>query len=315
MNLAVKHRPTTLDQVVGQKAIVSSIKSIIKRKDIPKSWLFIGPSGTGKTTLARILAGNLIGSEPVLPNFIEIDAAVNNSAEEMRDHTVKSQYRAIGASPIKVYLIDECQNLSGKGFDALLKSTEEPPEHVYWMLCTTNPAKIPETLKTRCIKFTLKPVSEADVFELLLKVSEKEGLSTSPDVLELIAEGCNGSPRLALTNLEACAHVKTTNEARELLRTALQLKGPVDIAKFLLSGRGKYIDAIKLVSSSLENVDAESVRITISNYVAGALMKAKSDDEALRMLSILESFSTPYTTSDKLAPLLLSIGSAMGLGQ
>lgn len=313
MSLATKYRPAKLEDVIGQKTIVNSIKGIFDRKNIPKTWLFIGPSGCGKTTIARILASRLTNGNISPANIIEIDAAVNNSAEEVRDLTVKLNYRAIGASPVKVVILDEFHNLSSKGFDALLKSTEEPPKHVYWMLCTTNATKIPETLKTRCIKFTLKPVSEAEILDLLINVSVKENLDVLPEVIELLAETCNGSPRQALTNLETCAHAKSLNEARELLRTATQLKGPVDLAKFLLAKRGQFIDAVKIINS-LENVDAETVRIVISNYIAGALMKSKSNAEAQHFLYLLECFSEPYYSQDRLAPLLLSVGSAMGLG-
>jgi DNA polymerase-3 subunit gamma/tau len=314
MSLATKYRPQKLDDVLGQRAVTDSIKKILGRSTVPKTWLFVGPSGCGKTTIARILAAHFIGGSLTLANFIEVDAAVNAGAEDSRGLTIKANYKALAASPIKVFLIDEVHNLSKKAFDALLKSTEEPPEHVYWLLCTTEPSKIPETLNTRCVKFNLKPVGEVAIFDLIIKVTEAEKLQVLPEVLELIAENSKGSPRQALANLEICADAKNAGEARDLLRTASELKGPVDLAKLIMTRRGKWVDVISILNSKgMEGLDGETIRIVIINYVAGAVMRAKSNEEAARLMSIMECFSTPYVTSDKLAPLLLSVGAAMGL--
>jgi DNA polymerase-3 subunit gamma/tau len=314
MSLAEKYRPKTLDQVIGQKTVVKAITEVLKRKSIPKSWLFTGPSGTGKSTLSYILANQFAGGKANQSNIVYIDAATNTGAEDMRATAQKSHYKALGESTTKTLIVDEAHNLSQKAWDSMLIATENPPTHVFWILCSTNPSKIPDTIKTRCVKFTLKPVDEVEIFELLTKVSEKEKLNALPEVLELIAESCGGSPREALSNLEKCAHAKTLNEARELLRTALQMKGPVDLARALLGNKVSWTDITRLINS-MENVESEGIRIIVVNYIAGALMKAKSDNEAKRFLSILECFATPYQQSDKLAPLLMSIGLAMGLDQ
>jgi len=314
MTLAEKYRPRTLSEVLGQKTVLKSIEAALKRKSIPKTWLFTGPSGTGKTTLSYILGNHFAGGKAGAANIIYIDAATNTGAEEMRATTQKAHYKALGQSEIKTFVIDECHNLSQKAWDSMLISIENPPAHVYWILCSTNPAKIPDTIKTRCVKYSLKPVDEADIFELLTKVSGREELQTLPEILELIAENCAGSPREALSNLEKCAGAKTLKEARELLRTAAQLKGPVDLARAIIGKRPSWVDVMRLLNA-LENVEPETIRIIVTNYIAGALIKAKSDDEARRLLSRLECFSVPYITSDKLAPLLLSIGLALGLDQ
>jgi DNA polymerase III gamma/tau subunit len=315
MTLAVKYRPKNLDEVVGQKTVIKAIKKILERKDVPKTWLFMGPSGTGKTTLARILANKFANNRAGPSNIIEIDAATNTGAEEMRAATGRANFKALGESIVKTHIVDEAHQLSQKAWDSLLKSTEEPPAHVYWILCSTNAGKIPDTIKTRCVKYTLKPVDEVEIFGLLVKIDDLERLNALPEVLEAIAEDSGGSPRQALTNLELCAHAETPNEARKLMRSALQMKGPVDLAKLIMGNRPpQWVDVTKVISS-FENIDAEAVRIIIVNYIAGALMKAKSNNEAKKFLFLLDCFGTPYQTTDKMAPLLVSTGLALGLDQ
>src|SRR5215475_4110944 len=155
--LAERYRPKTLEQVIGQKPVIKSINAALSRKIPPKSWLFSGPSGTGKTTLAEILATRFAGGYAYAGNIIYVNAAVDTGAEETRNTVNKSFYKNLGPSPIKTFIVDEAHNLSAKAWDSLLIATERPPEHVYWIFCSTNPAKVPETIKTRCNKQTLKP--------------------------------------------------------------------------------------------------------------------------------------------------------------
>jgi len=315
MTLAEKYRPKSLSEVIGQGVVIKAITEVLKRKSVPKTWLFSGPSGCGKTSLAGILGNHFAGGRAGLANIVRVVAAVDSGVDEVRNIVIKANYKALGESDVKTIIYDEAHRLSSAGQDALLEATERPPEHVYFILCSTNPSKILDTIKTRCVKFVLKPVDEPEIFDLLAKVSEKEKLKVLPEVLEVIAENCNGSPREALSNLEKCAHVKTVSEARDLIRSAQQLKGPVDLARLLIGTRTpQWADVLKILIS-LENTDAESIRIIVANYIAGALMKAKSNAEAKRLLSILECFSTPYVVSDKLGPLLLSIGLSLGFDQ
>jgi DNA polymerase III gamma/tau subunit len=246
--------------------------------------------------------------QQLFKNYLSIEE-VNQEWTYLYDLEVENEHCYFAEN----ILVHNCHSLSIKAWESLLKSIEEPPEHVYWIFCSTNPSKIPDTIKTRCVKYTLKPVDELEIFELLERISAKEKLDTLPEVLEAIAEGASGSPRQALTNLELCAHAKSGNEARNLMRSALQMKGPVDLARLLLSNRKpQWIEVTRLINS-MENVEAETIRIVVCNYIAGALIKAKSNDEARRFLAILEGFGTPYQSSDKLAPLLLSVGLALGL--
>lgn len=314
MSLHTKYRPATFEEVLGQPAAVKSLKQVITDKRA-KAFLFTGPSGTGKTTLARILANSFAQGKATAANIDEVDTASNSGAEAMRAVIKRTFTRAIGASPVKVFIIDECHRLSGTAWDVLLKPIEEPPSHVYWMLCSTNPSKVPKTIQTRCLRYDLKPVNEEVILKLLQKVSKAEAMDTDIEVLEAIAEQADGSPRQALVYLEACAYCESAGEARAAMRSAGQSKEVIDLCRFLIGGRGTWLEAMKLVKAIEGTTDAESARIVIANYFASALIGANSDSKAANLLRILECFKEPYNTSDRAAPLLLSIGFALGLDQ
>jgi len=312
MSLATQYRPASFDAIIGQRAAVSTCKQAVRRNG-QHSFLLSGPSGCGKTTLARLMAQGFINGAGTAANIEEIPAANFTGVEDMRGIVHKLLFRAMGSSPIKSVILDECHRLTGNAWDALLKPIEEPPSHVYWFLCTTLPEKVPKTIQTRCARIDLKPVSETDLLELMCGVADKEGLKTPDEVLEAIAEGSGGSPRQALTFLESCGHLKSASEARLAMRSGGQSKEAIDLCRFLVGGRGQtWAEAIKHVQS-LNGVDAEGVRITVVNYISSVLMNTKDEQKATTLLRLLEVFLKPYNSSDRMGPLLHSLGLALGL--
>lgn len=312
MALHVTYRPTTFEEVLGQASIVKSLKNVVKDKRA-KTFIFTGPSGTGKTTLARILANSFAGEAATVANIEEFDAATNSGADAVRAVAARTMYRAIGSSPIKVVIVDEAHRLSGAAWTTLLKPIEEPPKHVYWFFCTTEAAKIPKTIQTRCLRYDLQPVSEELLFQLQVRVVEAEKLDIADDILEAIAENSGGSPRQALVYLEECLYCESAEEALRVMRTAGQGKEAIDLCRFLIADQGRsWSRAIKLIKS-MEGVEAESVRITICNYLAAVLLNTQNEAKAAKLLGLLECFRLPYQQSDKLAPLLYSVGMALNL--
>jgi DNA polymerase III gamma/tau subunit len=308
--LHVTYRPNKFEDVVGQKEITKSLKRVVADKR-GKTFIFTGPSGTGKTTLARILANEFASGTGTQANLEEFDAATNSGADAVRAVVMRTQYRAVGASPVKAIIIDEAHRLSSAAWTVLLKPIEEPPAHVYWMFCTTDAGKIPKTIWTRCLRYDLKPVSEDGILTLLIKVVDAEKLDTPDDILEVIATECGGSPRQALVYLEECIYCENASEARQIMRAVGQSKEIIDLCRFLMAPQGRnWAAAVKLVKA-MEGVEAESARIVIVNYLATALLGTSSDAKAKVILGLLECFKNPYNQSDKLAPLLYSIAVAI----
>lgn len=299
-----KYRPKVLKDVVGQNAVVKSLASAIKQKARPHTFLFTGPPGTGKTTLARIVAAEF-NCDP--SNIIEVDAASNSGIDDMRQVTSALRYNGFGSSPNKAIIIDECHGLSKQAWDSLLKSTEEPPPHVYFMFCSTNPGKIPSAMVSRSLAYNLNPVKFDDLLDLLEDICDREQLETPSKILELVAESCEGSPRLALTMLAKVQDCSNMDEAAALLATATDNKEVIDLCRLLVSGSLTWAK-LTTTLKAMPEMPAESIRIVVVAYLNACLMGAKSDRDVPRLLDMLECFMQPYNPADKLAPILVAFG-------
>ncbi len=223
-----KYRPLTFESVVGQQHIVSTLEHAVIEGRLSHAYLFCGPRGTGKTTMARILAKSLLcegaeqaraqgGSgcmpdgtcpecaaiaEGTHPDVYELDAASRTGVDNVREEIISSVNFAPVRGAFKIYIIDEVHMLTTQAFNALLKTLEEPPSHVVFVLCTTDPQKIPETILSRCQRFDFHRIGNADIVGRLAYICEQEGFAYDAEALEIVAKHARGGMRDALSTLE-----------------------------------------------------------------------------------------------------------------
>lgn len=223
-----KYRPLTFESVVGQQHIVSTLEHAVAEGRLSHAYLFCGPRGTGKTTMARILAKALLcekaegaratgatGCNPdgtcpectaiaegTHPDVYELDAASRTGVDNVREEIINSVSFAPVRGAYKVYIIDEVHMLTTQAFNALLKTLEEPPSHVIFVLCTTDPQKILETILSRCQRFDFHRISNDDIIGRLRYICEREGFAFDEEALEVVARHARGGMRDALSTLE-----------------------------------------------------------------------------------------------------------------
>ena len=213
-----KYRSKTFEEIVGQEPIVKTLKNALLQNKVAHAYLFSGPRGTGKTSIARLFAKALnceqgLGHQCNVcenckamnnnshPDVIEIDAASNNSVDDARSLIEKVRYSPM-LGKYKVYIIDEVHMMSSSAFNALLKTLEEPPSYVVFILCTTEPHKVLPTIVARCKHYEFKKIDDKDLIKLIKKVLLNEGVSASDEAIHLITELANGGARDALSLLD-----------------------------------------------------------------------------------------------------------------
>jgi DNA polymerase-3 subunit gamma/tau len=220
--LARKYRPGAFDDVLGQPAISVTLKNALASKRIAHAYLFTGPRGVGKTTMARILAKALNCKNGPTPepcgkcpacteiassssiDVLEMDAASHTGVDNVREVIIETVALAPSRDRYKVFIIDEAHMLSTGAFNALLKTLEEPPSHVVFILATTELAKVPATIASRCQRFKFRPISVEDLTSHLGSLAKKEKIDISAEALELLARGAEGALRDAVSLLDQC---------------------------------------------------------------------------------------------------------------
>jgi len=300
--LARKWRPRDFESLVGQDHVVKALRHALEEKRLHHAYLFTGTRGVGKTTLARILAKCLNCETGITPlpcgkcsacmeidggrfvDLLEVDAATNTRVDEMRQLLDTAQYVPTRGR-FKVYVIDEVHMLSNSAFNAMLKTLEEPPEHLKFVLATTDPQKIPVTVLSRCLQFNLKQMPRPAIVEHLSRILQSESVPYDKDALPLLARAASGSMRDALSILDqAIAHGAgnvSSNGVREML-------GAVDdsILIDLLDAVGRsdavasvgIADDMQIQSLSFDSALAELARLLLHVSVTQLSPQALGDD-------------------------------------
>lgn len=327
-----KYRPTTFKDVVGQEHIERTLKNAIEQGKVSHAYLFCGPRGTGKTTMARILAKALLcergptvepdGTCPECeaiaqgthPDVYELDAASRTGVDNVREEIIARVNYAPTRGAWKVYIIDEVHMLTNAAFNALLKTLEEPPEHILFILCTTDPQKVPDTIQSRCQRFDFHRISNEAIVSRLGAICVEEGVDFEGEALDLIAYRADGGMRNALTSLEQLIAFGSGHVTLEGAQNLLGSLDETDLSEIVLAiGKRDAAACFNWVARYVETgADLAQFVSDLSEYVRNMYLLSMagieveiSVNEATRKAMVDQ---LKYFGQDRLSRLLVVLG-------
>lgn len=288
MSLYNDHRPDELEDVRGNKNIIPVLQRMMEKPDkAPHVFMFYGPTGCGKTTLARIVARKLDAHEN---DVKELDAAVYRGIDSVRDLREKSNYLPMSGKR-RVWILDEVHKMTKDAQNALLKILEDPPSHTYFILCTTEPQNVISTVKGRCSMFEVELLSERQMGRLLKTIVRAEKAKLDDEVYDQIIMDSLGHPRNAIQTLEQVLLVDPDKRLEIAKRKAEELSQTIELCRALINGV-KWSKVMPILRG-LKETDPETIRYAVLGYANNTLLKTENDQAAL----ILENFVEPFYTS------------------
>lgn len=316
MGLALyrKYRSSSLDEVIGQDHIVKTIQNMVSQSNIPHAFLLTGPRGVGKTSVARLLACliNNIDFKNIEKHvdIIEIDAASNRKIDEIRE--IREQVNIVPSSlKYKVYIVDEVHMLTREAFNALLKTLEEPPEHVIFILATTEFHKLPPTIISRCIRFHFKPITVEAIANHLTRIARKEKIEIDKDAVEIISKHSDGSFRDGITLLE---NFRSFNKkvSKEDVEDNLGLAKESIVAELIASVESGDTKNVFTIIDQLEynGINYALLAGSLSEYYRGCISSGDSsiaNDKIVKLLDDLLDVQSSANPKQRLSISLLSV--------
>jgi DNA polymerase III subunit gamma/tau len=284
MGLYQKYRPKSLDEIVGNQLTTQTLATDLAKsiEDRPHALLFQGPTGCGKTTLARIVASTLNCSAL---SFHEIDSADFRGIDSIREIRKQSAFKPVD-SECQVFLMDEVHKLSNDAMNALLKALEDAPKHVYYILATTDPQKLLATIRGRCAQYTVSPLNDTEMFKLLRRIVSKENQTLEKEIYDQIIQDSQGHPRNALQILDQVLSSDAEDRLLIAKRSAEVQSQTIELCRALL----QKADWKKIapILKGLKDEDPESIRRAVFNYAGAVLLNGENDQAAIIMDEFVE---------------------------
>lgn len=293
IELYKQYRPKTLREVIGQSGAIKSLEKMIVSDKIPHVILLTGPSGVGKTTIARILKQHLHCSDQ---DFVERNCADFRGVDDIREIRRHAGFCSLSGS-CRIFLIDECHKLTKDAQDAFLKLLEDTPKKVYFILCTTEPQKLLKTVITRASQIKLASMAADDLRVVLKSVIKKEGFVVSEGVVDQLVEAAEGSARKALVILEQVGQLEDEEDQLKAIQTVSYSKeDAITLCRHLCNPRVNWADVGKVLQGLKDQEqDTEGIRYAVLGYFRSILVKG--GPLAPRAFMIIDIFSRNFYDS------------------